>query len=276
MRDAKEKIMTLAAVIEQTAYDTLSPELQAEYISEDGKFKLDVRPIAGFELANTTGLKNALETERHGRTEAEKSLKAFGDLNVDTARDAMAFHDKFKDANPDEKAKQQFETWKGDVVTAHQNEMVGVSAERDDAYNQLRNSLVTSAATAALSEAGGAIALLLPHVEKHIKMEREGDQFVAKVVNEKGEGRVGDGAGNPMTIPQFVAEMKATEGFQTAFTGTNSSGSGSGSGDSSDRSSTTSGNGGDTQQGAAQVDRNNQQAINSNLESIASGATKVS
>lgn len=277
MRDAKEKIMTLAAVIEQSVHDALSPELQAEYISDsNGKFKLDVRPIDGFELANTTGLKKALETERHAKTEAEKATKAFGDLDVSAARDAIAFHEKFKDANPDETAKQQFEAMKGDLITAHQTEMSGVSTERDDAFSQLRNSLVTSAATKALQEAGGVIDLLLPHVEKHIQMEREGDRFVAKVVDEKGIGRVGDGAGNPMTIPQLVAEMKAKESFQAAFTGTNSSGSGSGSGDSSDRGNANSGGGNnDAGKGAKSVNANDQGAINSNLESIASGETKV-
>ena len=268
--------MTLAAVLSKESFDNLNETLQAEYkLGDDGRYVLDVGATEGFELANTANLKKALETERHTKTELEKRLKGIGDLDVDAAKEALEFREKFKDADPDEKAKQQFESMKTDLISAHQKELSVAQKDREAAYSQLRNSLVTEAATKALQAAGGSIELLLPHVSRHVHMEREGETFVAKVVDENGVQRVGDGNGNPMTIPQLVEELKGKETFQAAFVGTGNSGSGSGSGDSSDTgASAGKGNSGGTGANGV-VNRNDQKAINSSISDIAEGKVKV-
>jgi len=141
----------------------------------------------------------------------------------------------------------------------------------DSALGQLRSTLVDSAATKALQEAGGSIALLLPHVQKQVKMRQDGDKFFAEVVDGEGVSRVAGSNGNAMTIEQLVVEMKGQESFQAAFVGTNNSGSGSGSGDSSGKTGNNTGSGGDTK-----VARGDQKAINNSLESIATGETTLS
>jgi len=269
--------MTLAAVINKEAYDTLEDVIKAEYIEnpkEPGKFIPDIKPMDGFEFANTAALKSALETERHTGAESVKALKVFDGIDAKAAKVAIAKYEEFKNLDPDAKAKEQFEGMKGDLITAHTTEMATMQQVVDASMGQLRTNLIDAQATKAIQEAGGSIELLLPHVKQHVKMKQVDDKFVAEVVNAEGVARIAGSAGTAMTITQLVEEMKSKDSFGAAFSGTGNSGSGGGSGDSSDKNAGNTG-GGNKPVVKGEVDGNDQNAINNSLEAIAKGNTKV-
>jgi len=76
--------------------------------------------------------------------------------------------------------------------------------------------LVGREATAAISSEKGAIQLLMPHIQGHCKVVKEGEDYVARVTDDNGEYRMNT-AGGFMTVPEFVKELKATKDFARAF-----------------------------------------------------------
>jgi hypothetical protein len=90
----------------------------------------------------------------------------------------------------------------------------------------LERRLVDAEATAALASAKGSTKVLLPHIKSHVKVVEEDGEFVVHVVDAKGNQRIGDAKGSPMTIAQLVEEMKADPDFARNFEGSGSSGGG--------------------------------------------------
>ena len=78
------------------------------------------------------------------------------------------------------------------------------------------------AAVAAIAAAKGVPELLPPHVQKHVKVD---ENYNVQVVDAKGDPRV-NGKGEPLSISDLIAEMKATEVYGRAFEGSGQSGSG--------------------------------------------------
>jgi hypothetical protein len=87
---------------------------------------------------------------------------------------------------------------------------------------RLEAELVDAKAVAAIAAAKGVPELLLPHVQRHVKVS---DDFTVQVVDAKGDPRV-NGKGEPLSISDLVEEMKQTEIFGRAFEGSGQSGSG--------------------------------------------------
>lgn len=81
----------------------------------------------------------------------------------------------------------------------------------------LERYLIGQAAAEALAKAGATSTKLLePHVRAHVKVVQDGDDFVARVVDPQGDIRT-NGAGQPMTVGDLVAEMKTQADFAAAF-----------------------------------------------------------
>lgn len=90
----------------------------------------------------------------------------------------------------------------------------------------LERKLVDAEATSAIANAKGSAKVLLPHIKAHVKVVEEDGEFVVHVVDSKGNQRIGDSKGTPMTIAQLVEEMKQDPDFARNFEGTGSSGGG--------------------------------------------------
>ena len=91
--------------------------------------------------------------------------------------------------------------------------------------------------------------------------------FFPEVVGEDGvTPRVGNTAGDPMTIEQRIQEMKTQDVFAPAFAGAGSSGSGGGGGGGDRKSKAQSKGTLETAPGHYQID---------DLESVASGETTI-
>jgi hypothetical protein len=120
----------------------------------------------------------------------------------------------------------------------------------------------------AIAEYEGSVDLLLPHVLQQTRMRMtDNGSFIAEVVDREGSPRIGDSQGNPMTIPQLVEEMKSSDSFARAF---NSSGA-TGSGATNNTSQNTGGTG-----RSRSISRFDQDALNANIEQLASGEVTIS
>jgi hypothetical protein len=88
-------------------------------------------------------------------------------------------------------------------------EAIKKERRRSDAYNET--------VLAACLAFDVAPALLLPAIKPYLKTEEEKGRFVVRVTDGKGTVRLGDAQGNPMSVPQFLAELKADPHYAGAF-----------------------------------------------------------
>jgi hypothetical protein len=126
----------------------------------------------------------------------------------------------------------------------------------------LEAELVESKAVGAIAEMKGSPKVLLPHVKAHVKVVEKDGVFREMVVDGKGNPRIGDADGNPMSIKQFVTELKQDPDFARNFEGTGSSGGGA--------SKSVAGGGGKTRIAAG-----DNSAFIENLEGVAKGSVEV-
>ena len=122
----------------------------------------------------------------------------------------------------------EFDTLKGQLVTAHQKEIEARNQREVTMKAALEQHLIDSEATRSITDAKGSSRLLLPHVKSMVRVEEDGGRYVTRVVDPlTGSPRV-KADGSYMSIAELVAEMKAdVTVFGRAFEPSGSSGSGS-------------------------------------------------
>ena len=219
-------VMALKAVLE--SLDGISEELQKEYKEVDGKFILDVEAAGGLELEDVGKLRTALGKERANVKNLTAQIKKFDGIDLDEAKEALSKVQELKDMDPEKKVQEGIKAREKQLRQQHEKEIKAAQDENVSLTKQLEQHLIKAAATKAIAAQEGSVDLLLPHVISFTKM-RKNDQgnFIVEVVDAEGNARVGDSEGNPMTIPQLVDEMKASDAFAPAFKGTGSTGTGS-------------------------------------------------
>lgn len=109
----------------------------------------------------------------------------------------------------------------------HAIEMEGKDKDISERDTALEKHLIGDMATRALAEHKGSVELLLPHVKNNCKVSRgDAGEYSVQVLDSAREVRY-SGAGNPMTVSELVASMKADEKFARAFESDTPSGGGS-------------------------------------------------
>jgi hypothetical protein len=250
--------------------DGLTEQEQAHYKEKDGKFYLDVGPVGTLALEDVGGLKRTLETlkgeERKLKEKIQTIQTQYDGIDAGEARIALSKYQEIKDFDVDGKVAEAVEAQKRDLVANHQRELEKITNDYNEAVSQLDDAIGTSVVVEALQKEGGNVELLKPHVMGFIKMKRGADgKRYPEVIGSDGVPRVGDGAGNPMSILQLVQEMKTQDVFASAFNGAGSTGSGSppaGSPGSGNRTNVVPTSG-------------NVVVASGNLEDIATGKTQV-
>lgn len=195
----------------------LDDATKALYQQKDGKFVLDVDGIE-----DTSALKGALQKERKAAETAAKQVKRYEALGKtpEEIEELLAAH-----AKAEEKKATDAGEW--DKLRAQMNEKHQVELrQKDETLAQMRQrlqgELIDSRAVAAIAAAKGIPDLLLPHVQRHVKVD---DNYNVVVVDAKGDPRV-NGKGEPLSISDLVSEMKQSDIFGRAFEGSGQSGSG--------------------------------------------------
>lgn len=256
----------------RTTMDGLTDDEKKHYVEKDDKFTLDVGSVDGLALENVSGLKTTLEklraSERKLTSDLAAALSDYDGIDAEAARTALAKMDEVKNWNKDTKVKEAIEANKRDLIKQHDAKVSELTGKLETMTGQLHEAVVTSKILEALQAEKGNVELLLPHVKASVKMKEGSDgKFYPEVVGDNGDPRVGDTAGNPMTILQKVQEMKTQKAFAPAFDGVQSTGSGGGGTGGSGTQNTVQGKG-------VVVAENNLLQVD-DLEKVATGETTV-
>jgi hypothetical protein len=149
-------------------------------------------------------------------------------------------------------------------VKKYEGEKEVLASEVKRHRTALEKHLLDAAATSELAKHSDTPDLLLPHVLKHMRVMEHDGQFVARIVDEAGNVRIGKGQGSaPMTLDELMGEMKGNKTFAPAFRGTGASGGGA--------SASQQSSGG----AAGTINRGDDKAFLSNLEAVAKGKVTV-
>ena len=195
----------------------LDDATKALYQQKDGKFVLDVEGVE-----DTSALKGALQKERKAAETASKMVKRWESLGKtpDEIEELLAAQQKADE----EKATKagEWDKLRAQMNEKHQSDL----RQKDETLAQMRKrlegELIDSRAVSAIAAAKGIPDLLLPHVQRHVKVD---ENYNVVVVDAKGDPRV-NGKGEPLTISDLVSEMKQSDIFGRAFEGSGQSGSG--------------------------------------------------
>lgn len=197
--------------------DTVPEAMRGLYTEDNGKFKLRVRGIE-----DTSGLKSALDKERQSRSAFEKQVKAWQGIGKTPDEISELLREQDERTTHDAEKKGEWDKLRAQMNEKHQTALNAKDADLVKMRSTLEKHLVESQAIAEIAKLKGVPELLLPHVQRQVKVD---DDFKVTVVDAKGDPRV-NGKGEPLSIADLVAEMRQHEVFGRAFDGSGKSGSG--------------------------------------------------
>jgi hypothetical protein len=198
----------------------VAPEGIREHLQEkDGKWFFEAETVT-----EVAGLKSALDKERSGKSDLEKQLSKFKDIDPEKARQLLSEYEKGEQDRL--KAQGDWESREKQLLDKHNLEKAAKESEIEKLRASLEENLIERDAAIAITNAKGSVTLLMPHLRRFTKMVNEHDKWVARVVDEQGNVRIGDAQGNPMTIEQLVTEMSNKKEFKPAFGPSGNGGSG--------------------------------------------------
>ncbi|MGF6154024.1 hypothetical protein [Pseudomonas fluorescens] len=236
--------------------DALPEAVRSLYVADGAKFKLDVSG-----LEDTSGLKSALEKERKAAREGEAQSKAWKSLGK-TPEEIQALIDAQAKIEEESALKAgEFEKLRKLDLEKSQAEISRRDAEKAAMQKSLESHLIDAAAIAAIAQHKGSPELLLPHVKSATQVINDNGQYKTVIVDKEGNPRV-NASGNPLSIQEFVSEMRGDAIYGRAFEASGANGSG--------KQPDSNSNGGITS--VASTDK---AAIGANLEAIANGSIKV-
>lgn len=202
-------------------YDALPVAQQKLCAEKDGKYTFE------FETPNeVSGLRKNKEQLLMDLAKVKEALKGYEGIDPAKYAELVKAHEDAERAALEGKGqwqvleqqlKDQATQREKQLLEKHQKEI----EERDTSIKSLSDALeaklVDAEVVSALSKHTKAVKLLEPHVKARVKVFNEDGKFTAKVIDEKGNPRIGDAQGTPMTIEQLVEEMKASEDYLRAF-----------------------------------------------------------
>lgn len=221
--------MTVKPIIDKTTFEALDPLFQAEYEEKEGQYHLKIEGVE-----DNSGLKKALGAERRLRGDLEKKVKRWEELGK-TPEEIDELIAK-ANLNEEEKLKSagQWDRLKAQLIDGHAQELKKkdlVIAERDRAVTAMRSTLehhlIDAQATAAIADQKGTPDLLLPIVQRQIKVIEKDGKYDLQVVDKAGEQRFNAKTGDPLTVIELVTELKGHDKYGRAFEGSGQSGGGS-------------------------------------------------
>lgn len=209
--------------------DDVPEAMRGEYTEKDGKFHLNVDIP---QPEDSAPLRRAIEAERKARAALEAKIKSWeklgktpDEIEALVTEAVKAEENKLTQAGEWDKLKAQMNAKHADELKALQAKLDAKDGEIKSMRNSLESHLVDAQATAAIAAQKGVPELLLPTVQKFVKVVESDGRYAVKVVDSKGDPRV-NGKGDPLTVSDLISELKSTDTFGRAFEGTGNSGSG--------------------------------------------------
>lgn len=233
--------MALAAIL--AAIDSLPEALRGEYRQATDaevqanpalkdKFLLDVTPTEGFRLGNVDGLTSKLTSTSTKLQNLEAKVAGLPEgVKLEDIPTRLTELAELKAIDPNAQADQlanaKVEAAKRDMASQFDTERHQLKGKADTYRGALDGVLRRGEAIKAITDAGGSVEALLPHVLGSTKfIETDDGKFKVDVVDGEGNTRVGDAAGNPMSLGQLVDEYKSKDAFAPLFAASGQSGGG--------------------------------------------------
>lgn len=222
----------------------------------DGKHAIvgDLQPIASAILGLNKSLRAAREDAKKKPLVDLTPLAEFGD-SPEKIRDAFQAKIKETETRLSEGGKVNIEKIRNEFSQAHQVELNKRDARNKALQDQLYGLMVDQAATVALASLKGDPELALPFVRNQVKVQEEDGKFNVFVVDQSGDRRYSAATGQPMSIKELVAEMRADKRYGRLF-------------------DADAPNGGGMTPGGGKGKPNNPAAPKSSIDKIASGLSK--
>lgn len=202
--------------------DAVPEQFRGLYVEADGKFKLNDTYKGVAEAV--TGLNRSLKASRAEAKALKGSkvdLSPLAEFGEDPASIAEAVKNKLSELEGQlaqgDKAKLNLDKVKQDLAQAHAKDLEKVNKRAEALQSQLYGLLVENAATTAIAELKGIPELLMPFVKTQVNVVEEDGEFRVYVVDPQGDRRYSGVTGQPMSIKELVAEMKANEKFGRLF-----------------------------------------------------------
>ena len=187
---------------------------------DDGKFVPDEAHKGIVEAV--TGLNRSLKAARaEAKAKTPVDLSPLSDFGKTPEEIKAGIQTKIKELQDQlaagGEAKLNLDKVRSDLAAAHAKDLEKTNARATALQNQLYGLLVENAATAAVAELKGVPELLLPFIKNQVKVVEQDGEFKVFVVDGAGDQRYSGVTGQPMTIKELVAEMKANEKFGRLF-----------------------------------------------------------
>jgi len=197
--------------------DEVEESFRPLYVEKDGKFSLAVEGIE-----DTSGLKSALAAERKRASDLEKKVKGWekSGKTPEEIQELLDAHETRQQSESERKG--EWDKLRAQMNDKHAKDLQAKDETIGAMRRRLEAELVDAKATAAIADAGGKPKVLLNVVKQFTKVD---ENFNVQIVDAKGDPRV-NGKGEPLTIADLVAEIKADEDYGANFKGSNQSGSG--------------------------------------------------
>lgn len=216
--------MKLVPVVD--SLDAVPEALREAYVPADGKFVLDTDVAQHPGASGLRANNKQLQAEKQALAEKYKPFEG-----LDPADVTAAIEERKRVAEEKARQKGDNEEWKKQVQDGHAKEL----AKRDEQIARrdkaLHRRVARDEARAAIVSEDGNADLLMPHVLEHVRVvERDGD-WVAEVIDARGQTRYDAASGEVMSIAQLVKEMRGRDAFKSAFAGERVSGAGTRSSD---------------------------------------------
>lgn len=234
--------MAVKAILSEDEFNELPEPIQEHYIQDDGSesYRLDVTSVDGFQLADIGKLQSALQKERGTKSELEKKLKAFADIDAEEARAALELKKKFDEGDlTDEQAERlkqkekeladKFESQRKAIEQKYGEQIEGLQNETKSLRGDLHSARVVSEAKSAISKHKGSEKLLLPLIERVADLVEENGKREVRIKSSDGThllSRRSNSTSEYMGIEEYVAALKEDDDFARAFEGSGASGSG--------------------------------------------------
>lgn len=165
----------------------------------------------------------------------KERVKVWDGKDPSKVQQALEHFDKLEEER--QRAAGKFDELRNTLLDTHKREKDELETKLTRTTERLHNIVGTKHAMEEIQKvAREGVAVLLPHVEKVLRVvEDEDGEYVPRIVDSKGNERIGP-KGDPMSVAEYLAELAARPEFAKIFDAPNSTGSGS-------RRSTTTGTG---------------------------------
>lgn len=207
---------------EVDSLDAVPENLRGAYAAgDDGKFRPRVgKTESGYAFEHVTGLRNSIEAARAEAREAKAQLKDLKDqskrfegLDPDEAREAV---DKLRSGKVTDKEQmsQREAALRRQLEEKHQQQLAEIQEKAARYERDAQARLISSDGLAAIARHGGNADLLMPIIERSVKIVAGDDgQLRAVVCKEDGTPRISmrDGDTGDMTIEEWVGDILRTD-----------------------------------------------------------------